>query len=128
MRTEAATGATLSATAVSLGTADTFAYFNIHGLLGSKTIDAAGTSAKDIAEAVNIQFDNTGVSAKASTNMKIQAKGTSAGSATLSIGLKGKNTTVRTISAGITLGTAVGGSDLTGLSNAINAYSAELEL
>ena len=45
-------------------------------------------NAKDIAEAVNIQFDQTGVSATASTNMKIQAKGT-AGSATLSIGLKG---------------------------------------
>ena len=127
VRTSAATGATVSATAVSLGTADTFADedFTIHGLLGSKTIDVvAGTSAKDIAEAVNIQFDQTGVSATASTNMKIQAKGT-AGSATLSIGLKGKNSTVRTVSAGITLAAAVGGSDLTGLSNAINAYSAE---
>ena len=127
VRTTAATGATVSATAVTLGTADTFADedFTIHGLLGSKTIDVvAGTSAKDIAEAVNIQFDQTGVSATASTNMKIQAKGT-AGSATLSIGLKGKNSTVRTVSAGITLAAAVGGSDLTGLSNAINAYSAE---
>ena len=48
---------TVSATAVTLGTADTFADedFTIHGLLGSKTIDVvAGTSAKDIAEAVNI--------------------------------------------------------------------------
>ena len=127
VRTSAATGATVSATAVSLGSADTFADedFTIHGLLGSKTIDVvAGTSAKDIAEAVNIQFDQTGVSATASTNMKIQAKGT-AGSATLSIGLKGKNSTVRTVSAGITLAAAVTGSDLTGLSNAINAYSAE---
>ena len=44
--------------------------------------------------------------------MKIQAKGTAGGSATLSIGLKGKNSTVRTISAGITLATAVTGSDL----------------
>ena len=60
VRTEAATGATLSATAVSLGSAATFADedFTIHGLLGSKTIDVvAATSARDIAEAVNIQFD-----------------------------------------------------------------------
>ena len=127
VRTEAATGATLSATAVSLGTADTIADedFTIHGLLGSKTIDVvAGSTARDVAEAVNIQFDQTGVTATASTNIKIQAKGT-AGSATLSIGLKGKNTAVRTVSAGITLATAVASSDLTGLSNAINAYSAE---
>ena len=127
VRTEAATGATLSATAVSLGTADTIADedFTIHGLLGSKTIDVvAGSTARDVAEAVNIQFDQTGVTATASTNMKIQANGT-AGSATLSIGLKGKNTTVRTISAGVTLAASSGSSDLTGLSNSINAYSAE---
>ena len=36
-----------------------------------------------------------------------------------------KNSTARTISAGVELGTAVGGSDLTNLSNSINAYSAE---
>ena len=62
VRTTAATTATVSATAVTLGTADTFVDedFTIHGLLGSKTIDVvAGTSAKDIAEAVNIQFDQT---------------------------------------------------------------------
>ena len=82
---------------------------------------------KDIAEAVNIAFDSTGVSATASTNLKIQGLATSGneGSATLSIGIQGNNSTVRTISAGITLGTAVGTSDLTNLSNSINAYSAE---
>ncbi len=129
VRTTATAGTSTdnNATAVSLGSADTIADedFTIHGLLGSKTIDVvAGSTARDVAEAVNIQFDQTGVSSTASTNMKIQAKGT-AGSATLSIGLQGKNTTVRTVSAGITLATAVGTSDLTGLSNAINAYSAE---
>ena len=53
-----------------MGTAATYRDedFTIHGLLGSKTIDvAAGTTAKDIAEAVNIEFDKTGVSATAST-------------------------------------------------------------
>ena len=52
-------------------------------------------------------------------NLKIQGKVVtgSATSATLSIGIQGKNSTARTISAGVTLGTAVGGSDLTNLSN-----------
>ena len=65
------------------------------------------------------------VSATASTNLKIQGVADTAGSATLSIGIQGKNSTARTISAGVTLGDAVGGSDLTNLSNSINAYSAE---
>ncbi|MAZ45994.1 MAG: flagellin [Rickettsiales bacterium] len=128
VRTSAVSGEANLATAALRGTTDTVADedFTIHGLLGSKTIDVvANASAKDIAEAVNIQFDSTGVSATASTNLKIQAKGTSAGSATLSIGIIGKNSTARTISAGVTLATAVGGSDITNLSNAINAYSAE---
>ena len=116
------------ATSATLGTGATIDQdnFTIHGLLGSKEITvAANTTAKAVAEAVNIQFDKTGVTATASTNAKIQAKGGSAGAATLSIGITGKNSTARTISAGVTLATAVGGSDLTNLSSAINAYSAE---
>ena len=130
VRTSATAGEDNLATAALRGTTDTVADedFTIHGLLGSKTIDVvANASAKDIAEAVNIAFDSTGVSATASTNLKIQGLATSGneGSATLSIGIQGKNTTARTISAGVTLGTAVGTSDLTNLSNSINAYSAE---
>ncbi len=130
VRTSAVSGEANLATAALRGTTDTIADedFTIHGLLGSKTIDVvANSSAKEIAEAVNIAFDSTGVSATASTNLKIQGLATSGneGSATLSIGIQGKNTTVRTISAGVTLGTAVGSSDLTNLSNSINAYSAE---
>ena len=130
VRTSATAGEANLATAALRGTTDTVADedFTIHGLLGSKTIDVvANASAKDIAEAVNIAFDSTGVSATASTNLKIQGLATSGneGSATLSIGIQGKNSTARTISAGVTLGTAVGTSDLTNLSNSINAYSAE---
>ena len=130
VRTSATAGEANLATAALRGTTDTVADedFTIHGLLGSKTIDVvANSSAKDIAEAVNIAFDSTGVSATASTNLKIQGLATSGneGSATLSIGIQGKNSTARTISAGVTLGTAVGTSDLTNLSNSINAYSAE---
>ncbi len=130
VRTSATAGEANLATAALRGTTDTIADedFTIHGLLGSKTIDVvANASAKDIAEAVNIAFDSTGVSATASTNLKIQGLATSGneGSATLSIGIQGKNSTARTISAGVTLGTAVGASDLTNLSNSINAYSAE---
>ena len=118
VRTSATSGETNLATAALRGTTDTVADedFTIHGLLGSKTIDVvANGSAKDIAEAVNIAFDSTGVSATASTNLKIHGLATSGneGSATLSIGIQGKNSTVRTISAGVTLGTAVGTSDLT---------------
>ena len=128
VRTSATSGETNLATAAVRGTTDQVADedFTIHGLLGSKTIDVvANASAKDIAEAVNIAFDSTGVSATASTNLKIQGVADTAGSATLSIGIQGKNSTARTISAGVTLGDAVGGSDLTNLSNSINAYSAE---
>ena len=128
VRTSATAGEANLATAALRGTTDQVADedFTIHGLLGSKAIDVvANGSAKDIAEAVNIAFDSTGVSATASTNLKIQAVGTAAGSATMSIGIQGKNSTARTISAGVTLATAVGGSDLTNLSNSINAYSAE---
>ena len=128
VRTDATAGETNLATAALRGTTDQVADedFTIHGLLGSKTIDVvANASAKDIAEAVNIAFDSTGVSATASTNLKIQGLADTAGSATLSIGIQGKNSTARTISAGVELGTAVGGSDLTNLSNSINAYSAE---
>jgi flagellin len=130
VRTSATAGETNLATAALRGTTDTVADedFTIHGLLGSKTIDVvANASAKDIAEAVNIAFDSTGVSATSSTNLKIQGLATSGneGSATLSIGIQGKNSTARIISAGVTLGTAVGTSDLTNLSNSINAYSAE---
>ena len=42
---------------------------------------AANTTAKAVAEAVNIEFDKTGVTATASTNAKIQASGSSAGAA-----------------------------------------------
>tara|TARA_X000000950_G_scaffold273526_1_gene357421 strand:+ start:3051 stop:4640 length:1590 start_codon:yes stop_codon:yes gene_type:complete len=128
VRTSAESGETNLATAALRGTTNTIADedFTIHGLLGSKTVDVvANTSAKDIAESVNIAFDSTGVSATASTNLKIQGLATTAGSATFSIGIQGKNSTVRTISAGVTLGTAVGSSDLTNFSNSINAYSAE---
>ena len=128
VRTSAVSGEANLATAALRGTTDTIADedFTIHGLLGSKTIDVvANSSAKEIAEAVNIAFDSTGVSANASTNLKIQGLATSAGSATLSIGIQGKNSTVRTISAGVTLATSLGSSDLTNLSNSINAYSAE---
>ena len=130
VRTDATSGEANLATAAKSGSTDQIADedFTIHGLLGSSTIDVvANESAKSIAEKVNLQFDNTAVSATASTNLKIQAKHSTTANTdtTVSITLTGKNSTGRTVSAGITLGTAVGNSDISALSDAINAYSAE---
>ena len=67
--------------------------------------------------------------ATSSTNLKIQGLRTDAtGSATLSLTIFGKNTTGRTISAGVTLAqnsVSTADTDLTDLRDKINAYSAE---
>ena len=60
-------GATKAGIASKVADADNF---NITGLLGTATIDVlAGHTAKDIVELVNDKFDNTGVSATATTTV-----------------------------------------------------------
>ena len=98
----------------------------ITGLVGQATVDvAAGDSAKEIVELVNDKFDNTGVSATATTTVKLQVSSSdAAGSHVVGFNLYGKNTTAQAISATITVAAAVGGADLTGLRDAINSYTA----
>jgi len=134
VRTDATSGSdyTNLATAALRGTTNTIADedFTLHGHLGSTTIDVeANDTANEIEDKINAKFDSSGVSATSSTNLKIQGLRTDAsGSATFSITLFGKNTTGRTISAGVTLHqSSVSGSstDLTDLREKINAYSSE---
>ena len=97
----------------------------ITGLVGQATVDvAAGNTAKEIVNLVNDKFDSTGVSATATTTVKLEGITDSAGSHVVSFNLYGKNTTAQTISATITLGTTTGAADLTGLRDSFNAYTA----
>ena len=97
----------------------------ITGLVGQATVDvAAGNTAKEIVNLVNDKFDSTGVSATATTTVKLEGITDSAGSHVVGFNLYGKNTTAQTISATITLGTTTGAADLTGLRDSFNAYTA----
>ncbi len=132
VRTDAKSGSdyTNLATAAKVTTTKTNAVadedFTVHGHLGQATFNVeANDTAREMETKINNKFDSTGISATSSTNLKIQGLADTAGSATFSLTLFGKNSTGRTISAGVTLGTAVGSSDLTDLRDKINAYSAE---
>lgn len=98
----------------------------VTGLVGQATVDvAAGDTAKEIVELVNDKFDNTGVSATATTTVKLQVSSSdAAGSHVVGFNLYGKNSTAQAISATITVAAAVGGSDLTNLRDSINSYTA----
>ena len=78
---------------------------------------------QEIVNLVNDKFDSTGVSATATTTVKLQGITDAAGSHVVSFNLYGKNTTAQTISATITLGTSTGAA-LTGLRDSFNAYTA----
>jgi len=95
----------------------------ITGLVGKSTVDiAAGDSAKQIAKLVNDKFENTGVSATATTTVELKAQTNAAGSHTLGFNLYGKNSTAQAISCTVTLG-ALNASNLSGLRDAFNSYS-----
>ena len=99
----------------------------IHGILGSGTVAVtAGQTVRDVATTVNSVFDSTGVSAVASSQLKIQAKTLDAtynGQNSVSFSIQGKNTTGVTISANITLNSSEGSSVLSGLRDSINNYT-----
>jgi flagellin len=101
--------------------------FTVHGILGSSTVTAAaGSTVRDIATSVNTLFDSTGVSAVASSQLKLQAKTLDSAynaSNSVSFSLQGKNTTSVSVSANITLSNSVGSSDLNGLRDSINNYT-----
>ena len=101
--------------------------FTIHGILGSSSVTAAaGSNVRDIATSVNAVFDSTGVSAIASTQLKLQAKTldeTYNGQTSLSFSIQGKNTTAVTIAANVTLNNNEGSSILSELRDSINNYT-----
>ena len=101
--------------------------FTIHGILGSSSVTAAeGSNIRDIASSVNAVFDSTGVSAVASTQLKLEAKSLDDaynGQTSLSFDIQGKNTTATTIAANVTLNNSEGSSVLSDLRDSINNYT-----
>jgi flagellin len=101
--------------------------FTVHGILGSSTVTAAaGSTVRDIATSVNAIFDSTGVSAIASSQLKIEAKSldsTLNGQNSVSFSIQGKNGTSTSISANITLNNSKGSSVLSNLRDSVNNYT-----
>ena len=101
--------------------------FTVHGILGSSTVTAAaGSTVRDIATSVNAIFNSTGVSAVASSQLKLEAKSLDAtydGQNSVSFTLQGKNSTSVSVSANITLSSSKGSSVLSGLRDSINNYT-----
>jgi len=101
--------------------------FTVHGILGSSTATAAaGSTIRDVATSVNAIFNATGVSAIASSQLKIEAKSldsTYNGQNSVSFTIQGKNGTSTSISANITLNNSKGSSDLSALRDSINNYT-----
>ena len=101
--------------------------FTVHGILGSSTVTAAaGSTIRDIATSVNAIFDSTGVSAIASSQLKIEAQTLDSGfngQNSISFSIQGKNGTATSVSANITLNNTKGSSVLSGLRDSINNYT-----
>lgn len=101
--------------------------FTIHGILGSSSVTAAaGSTVRDIATSVNAVFDSTGVSAIASSQLKIEAQTLDSsfnGQNSISFSIQGKNGTSTSVSANITLNNVKGNSVLSGLRDSINNYT-----
>jgi flagellin len=101
--------------------------FTIHGILGSSSVTSvAGSNVRDIATSVNAVFDATGVTAIASTQLKLEAKSlddTYNGQTSISFSIQGKNTAATTIAANITLNDNKGSSVLSELRDSINNYT-----
>ena len=101
--------------------------FTIHGILGSSSVTAAaGSNVRDIATSVNAVFDSTGVTAIASTQLKLQAKTLDDaynGQTSVSFSIQGKNTTAVTIAANLTLNHNEGSSVLSEVRDSINNYT-----
>ena len=103
--------------------------FTIHGILGSSAVTAAaGSTVRDIATSVYAVFNATGVSALASTQLKIEAKSLDDaynGQTSVSFSIQGKNTTAITIAANITLNDTASSSILSNLRDSINNYTTD---
>ena len=132
--TDIATSAKLVTSAANTGSdvshveADTL---TINGQFGNKALSiTAGMSAKQVVDLVNQSFDDHGVDAVASTQLKLEAVSSvntpaTTGVVTVAFDLYGKNTTAVNISAAITLGSTKATSDVEPLRDAVNAYTAQ---
>tara|TARA_B100000989_G_scaffold284927_1_gene252183 strand:- start:23 stop:1810 length:1788 start_codon:yes stop_codon:yes gene_type:complete len=128
--TDIATSAKLVTAATDSGhvEADTV---TINGQFGNKALSVtADMSAKQVADLVNFSFDDHGVDAIASTQLKLEAVSSvntpaTTGVVTVAFDLYGKNTTAVNISAAITLGTTKATSSVETLRDAVNAYTAQ---
>jgi flagellin len=124
---DASTGAKLvaSASVVNHVEADTV---TISGQLGSANVTiTAGETAKEIATNINNVFENTGVDASASTQLKFEGLASSGNTGVVSVSfdLYGSNSTAVTISSSVNLGATTGASNFTELRDSINAYTAQ---
>ncbi len=103
----------------------------INGQFGNKALSVTDNmSAKEIVDLVNHSFDDHGVDAIASTQLKLEAVSSvntpaTTGVVTVAFDLYGKNTTAVNISAAITLGSTKATSDVETLRDAVNAYTAQ---
>ena len=132
--TDIATSAKLVTSAANTGSdvshveADTL---TLNGQFGNKALSiTAGMSAKQVVDLVNQSFDDHGVDAVASTQLKLEAVSSvntpaTTGVVTVAFDLYGKNTTAVNISAAITLGSTKATSDVEPLRDAVNAYTAQ---
>ena len=128
--TDIATSAKLIKNATDAGhvEADTV---TINGQFGNKALSVtADMSAKQIVDLVNHSFDDHGVDAIASTQLKLEAVSSvntpaTTGVVTVAFDLYGKNTTAVNVSAAITLGSTKATSNVETLRDAVNAYTAQ---
>ena len=103
----------------------------INGQFGNKALSVtADMSAKQVADLVNFSFDEHGVDAVASTQVKLEAVSSvntpaTTGTVTVAFDLYGKNTDLVNVSAAITLGSTKATSNVEPLRDAINAYTAQ---
>ena len=114
---EALTSGVMNNAVAATANLNTSTDITMKGSLGSATAAfSAGSSAKDVAAAVNTKIDNTGVKAQAITYAKLS--GATATGQT-SFDLQGTNATAVTISANVNI------TDYSELSQAINAVSGQ---
>ena len=100
--------------------------FNITGLLGTSTISIAdGNTAKEVVNLVNDKFDATGVSATATTTVRLRIKSSviNGTDKVVSMNVYGKNSAAQSITAAIDIGTSFDTSDLSDLRDQFNSYS-----
>ncbi len=103
----------------------------INGQFGNKALSVTDNmSAKEVVDLVNHSFDDHGVDAIASTQLKLEAVSSvntpaTTGVVTVAFDLYGKNTTAVNVSAAITLGSTKATSDVETLRDAVNAYTAQ---